>query len=303
MILYGTNPIAWSNDDDHTIGGHIPLAQCLDDTARLGFDGIEKGHKFPTTPEGLHAELDPRGLRYVSGWHATNLLVNSVEDEKAAMQPALDFLKAMGSAVIIACETSNTVHGTDGVALADRPVLPDDRWTTFGKGLTALAEFAAGQGITLAYHHHMGTVVQTAPEIDRLMAATGPAVRLLFDTGHCWYAGADPTKVARRHMARVAHIHAKDVRPPVAQRVRDERLSFLEGVRLGSFTVPGDPEGVVDFPAVLAIAAEHGYAGWLVIEAEQDPDRYDPVKYQGLGLRSLKAMARAAGLDRAAVSA
>jgi len=299
MIRYGTNPIAWSNDDDQTLGAHISLKRCLDEAAQIGFDGIEKGHKFPTTPALLKVELEPRGLAYVSGWHSTNLLVNAVENEKAAMQPALDFLKAMGSRVVITCETSNTVHGSDATPLADRPILEEHRWPAFGKGLTALAEFAASQGVTLVYHHHMGTIVQTEAEIDRLMAETGPAVKLLLDTGHCWFGGGDPARVARSHMPRVGHLHAKNVRPAIARKVADERLSFLEGVRQGSFTVPGDPEGAVDFLPVLQIAAEHGYAGWLVIEAEQDPDRYDPFEYQSMGLRSLKAMAREAGLDPA----
>lgn len=296
MIRFGTNPIAWSNDDDQRLGAHISLKQCLDETAEIGFDGIEKGHKFPTTPDALKAELEPRGLRYVSGWHSTNLLVNSLEAEKAAMRPALDFLQAMGSKVIIVCETSNAIHGQDDTPLAERPLLPGDGWPAFCTGLTALAEYAADQGIALVYHHHMGTVVQTEAEIDRLMAMTGPAVRLLLDLGHCWYGGGDPSAVARKHMARIGHIHAKNVRPQIVQQVWDQGLSFLEGVRRGSFTVPGDPDGAVDFAPVLRSAAEHGYTGWLVIEAEQDPDRYRPFDYQSLGLRSLKAMARTAGL-------
>ncbi|MCA3487914.1 MAG: myo-inosose-2 dehydratase [Rhodobacter sp.] len=298
MILYGTNPIAWSNDDDRTLGAHITLEQCLDEAARIGFDGIEKGHKFPTTVEGLKAVLDPRGLRFVSGWHSTNLLVNSLDSEKAAMQPFLDVLKGMGARVIIVCETSNAVHGNDAVALKDRPRLADDRWAAFGAGVEALAQFAAAQGITLVYHHHMGTIVETEDEIDRLMAVTGPATHLLLDTGHCRFGGGDPARLARRHMARVGHIHAKNVRPAIMAEVRDQGLSFLQGVRRGVFTVPGDSEGGVDFAPVLKTAAEHGYSGWLVIEAEQDAALRNPFQYQSLGLKSLKAMARDAGLDR-----
>lgn len=298
MILYGTNPIAWSNDDDRTLGAHITLEQCLDEAARIGFDGIEKGHKFPTTVEGLKAVLDPRGLRFVSGWHSTNLLVNSLDSEKAAMQPFLDVLKGMGCAVIIVCETSNAVHGNDAVALKDRPRLADDQWAAFGAGVEALAQFAAAQGITLVYHHHMGTIVETEDEIDRLMAVTGPATHLLLDTGHCRFGGGDPARLARRHMARVGHIHAKNVRPAIMAEVRDQGLSFLQGVRRGVFTVPGDSEGGVDFAPVLKTAAEHGYSGWLVIEAEQDAALRNPFRYQSLGLKSLKAMARDAGLDR-----
>ncbi len=227
MILYGTNPIAWSNDDDQTLGAHITLEQCLNESAKIGFDGIEKGHKFPATVEGLKAVLEPRGLRFVSGWHSTNLLVNSLEDEKAAMQPFLDLLKGMGCTVIIVCETSNAIHGNDAVAVNDRPRLPENQWAAFGAGIEALAEFAAAQGITLVYHHHMGTIVETEAEIDRLMAATGPATHLLLDTGHCCFGGGDPARLARSHMGRVAHIHAKNVRPAIMAEVRDQGLSFL----------------------------------------------------------------------------
>jgi len=299
MIRYGTNPIAWSNDDDQTLGADITLAQCLDECAAIGFDGIEKGHKLPTTVAGLKAELGPRGLAFVSGWHSTNLLVNDIASEKAAMQPFLDVLKGMGASVIIVCETSNAIHGADDVAVNDRPHLRHSQWAGFGAGIEALAGFAAAQGITLAYHHHMGTIVEAEWEIDRLMAETGPHTHLLLDTGHCWFGGGDPVRVAKRHMARVAHIHAKNVRPDVARTVREQGLSFLEGVRRGAFTVPGDAEGVVDFFGVLEVAAQHRYSGWLVIEAEQDPAVRLPLDYQALGLRALKGFAVRAGLDKA----
>ncbi|KAB2706303.1 MULTISPECIES: myo-inosose-2 dehydratase [Brucella] len=298
MILYGTNPIAWSNDDDRNLGAHITLDQCLDETAEIGFDGIEKGHKFPQEPAALKAVLEPRKLRYVSGWHSLNLLVNSVEEEKKAMQPALDLLKAMGSKVIIVCETSNAIHGDNDKPLSERPVLEEARWEEFGAGVEALAEHAAAQGIALVYHHHMGTVVQSEDEIDLLMQHTGPYAKLLLDTGHCLFGGGDPERVAKKHMDRVGHIHAKNVRPAMATEVRDQSLSFLEGVRRGVFTVPGDADGGVDFIPVLKVAADKTYQGWLVIEAEQDPDIRNPYQYQSLGLKSLKSFAHEAGLDK-----
>jgi len=182
------------------------------------------------------------------------------------------------------------------VALADRPVLAGGDWPAFGAAIEEVAQFCAGQGLALAYHHHMGTVVESRAEIDALMAATGPATRLLLDTGHALLAGADPAALARDHMGRVAHIHAKNVRPAVAAKVWEERLSFLDAVRRGVFTVPGDPAGAVDFAPVLRAAAEHGYDGWLVIEAEQDPAVCDPARFQSLGLKSLREMAAQAGL-------
>ncbi|TFG88514.1 MAG: myo-inosose-2 dehydratase, partial [Hyphomicrobiales bacterium] len=207
-------------------------------------------------------------------------------------------LKAMGCEVCIVCETSNAIHGNDAMALADKPVLAWSGWPVFGAAVEAVADHCAGQGIALAYHHHMGTVVQSRAEIDALMAATGPATRLLLDTGHALFAGADPAALARDYMDRVVHSHAKNIRPAIAAQVWEQRLSFLEAVRRGVFTVPGDPDGAVDCAPVLRIAAEHGYDGWLVIEAEQDPEVADPFRFQSMGLQSLREMAGNAGLTR-----
>lgn len=298
MILYGTNPIAWSNDDDQTLGADIPLEQCLREAGEIGFDGIEKGHKMPTKPDALKAALEPHGLQFISGWHSLNLLTHSVEDEKQAIQPHLDLLKAMGCKVCIVCETSNAIHGRDDMALNETPVLPEGQWASFGADVEAIAAFCADQGITLVYHHHMGTIVENSAEIDAFMAATGPATKLLLDTGHAWFAGVDPEALARKYMHRVGHLHAKNVRPDIKAQVEANGLSFLEGVRRGVFTVPGDAEGGVDFEPVLKVAAEHGYEGWLVIEAEQDPAVRNPLDYQAMGLKALKEMARAAGLDK-----
>jgi len=296
MIRFGTNPIAWSNDDDPRLGAHIPLEQCLFDAAEIGFDGIEKGHKMPADADELRAVLAPHGLQFISGWYSLELLERSVEAEKRAMQDHLDLLRAMGCKVVIVCETSNAVHGHDDVAINDKPTLDAADWPDFGAKVEEIARFCADQGLILVYHHHMGTIVETPDEIDRFMQATGPATRLLFDTGHCLFGGGDPAAVAARHMGRVAHIHAKNVRRGVMEDVRAQRLSFLEGVRRGVFTVPGDPEGCVDFLPVLQVAAGAGYDGWLVIEAEQDPAARAPRHYQAMGLAALKKMAAEAGL-------
>lgn len=296
MIRYGTNPIAWSNDDDRSLGGDIPLERCLSDAGRIGFEGIEKGHKFPSDAATLKATLERYGLAYVSGWHSLKLLERSVEAEKAAIQPDLDVLAALGCTVCIACETSGGVHGAAGAPLSHRPTLAASDWEGFCANVEAVAQHCKRSGVQLAYHHHMGTVVQTMEEIDAFMAHAGPDTRLLLDTGHAAFAGADPTALAQRYMDRIAHIHAKNVRPAVREKALAEGLSFLHAVRLGVFTVPGDDEGCVDFPAVLRIAARHHYSGWLITEAEQDPAQRDPVYYQALALKTLRAMAGEAGL-------
>lgn len=300
MILYGTNPIAWSNDDDFTIGAHLTLDDCLSDCRKIGFDGIEKGHKMPDDGAALKACLAAYGLRYAAGWHSTNLLVNDIETETAALQRFIDMTKAAGGDHINACECSNTVHGKDGVPVNDRPILTEAQWERFSKGYEALSQYAAGQGVKMGYHHHMGTIVESGADIDRFMAMAGSYTRLLLDTGHCTFGGADPAEVARKYMDRVTHIHCKNVRRDIMKQVREQNLSFLEGVRRGVFTVPGDAEGCVDFAPVLKVAAAHGYSGWLVIEAEQDSAVREPYLYQNMGLVALRGLARKAGLDRAA---
>lgn len=299
MILYGTNPIAWSNDDDQTLGAHISLETCLSEASEIGFDGIEKGHKMSTEPSALKASLDPHGLRFVSGWHSLNLLTYSVEEEKKSIQPHLDLLKAMGCKVCVVCETSNAIYGDDSKALSESPVLEDDRWDAFGQDVEAIATCCAEQGIKLVYHHHMGTIVETEAEIHRFMDVTGLNTWLLLDTGHAWFGGSDPEAIAKRYMRRVAHLHAKNVRKDIRDQVYAEGLSFLEGVRRGVFTVPGDEDGAVAFEPVLKVAADAGYEGWLVIEAEQDPNVRNPFEYQSMGLKALKDMARSTGLDKA----
>lgn len=297
MIRYGTNPIAWSNDDDQTLGAHITLDQCLTEASQIGFDGIENGHKFPDGPVALATLLAPHKLAFVSAWYSLELLTRSVAEEIAAIQPHLDRLKAMGCSVCIACETSNAIHGRDDIAVNDKPVLPVSAWPAYGAKLEAVARHCEAEGLPMVYHHHMGTIVENPAEIDLLMAHTGPSLRLLFDTGHCYFGGGDPAKTLAKHIDRLGHFHAKNVRAEIMRDVRDQKLSFLEGVRRGVFTVPGDPEGAVDFPAALQVAADAGYQGWLVIEAEQDPDIRNPLEYQTLGYKSLRAMAIKAGLD------
>ncbi|MFK0331925.1 myo-inosose-2 dehydratase [Rhizobium sp. NPDC090275] len=300
MILYGTNPIAWSNDDDQTIGAHLSLEDCLSDCRKIGFDGIEKGHKMPNEGKALKARLGEFGLRFVGGWHSTNLLVNDIATEIAALRAFIDMTKAAGGDHINACECSNTVHGSDGTPVNNRPIMTDDQWKRFSEGYEALSKYAAEQGVKMGYHHHMGTIIESAADIDRFMAMAGPHTRLLLDTGHCTFGGANPEDVAKKYMDRVTHIHAKNIRPEIMKQVRAENLSFLEGVRRGVFTVPGDPEGCVDFAPILKVAAAHRYAGWLVIEAEQDSALREPFHYQNMGLKALKSIALDAGLDKAA---
>lgn len=295
MIRIGTNPIGWSNDDLRELGGATPLETCLSEARQAGYAGIELGHKFPRRPETLRPLLLAHSLDLVSGWYSMSLRTRSVHAECAALRPHLDLLKAMGCNVLIVAETSGAVHTDRAASLSHRPVMADAEWRTFAAKLTEQADIVAAEGLALAYHHHMGTVVQTAADIDRLMATTGPSVKLLLDTGHAMFAGADPVALVRTHHARVAHVHCKDVRQAVMQEALDNDWSFLDAVVAGVFTVPGD--GSVDFAAVLRELP--GYSGWLVVEAEQDPVKARPLTYATMGYQKLCHFAAQAGLPAA----
>lgn len=295
-IRIGANPIGWSNDDLRSLGGATPLETCLSEAREAGFEGMELGHKFPREAGALKAVLAAHGLDLVSGWYSAELLTRDAQAEIAAMRPHLDLLKALGAKVLVFAETSNAIHGDQAMPLSRRPVLGPGDWAEFGRRVTQVAEACFAEGVRLVYHHHMGTVVQSAEDVDAFMAATGPAAHLLLDTGHLTFAGADPVAVARRHRDRISHVHCKDVRKDVMARVLAEDLSFLDAVVAGVYTVPGD--GSVDFVSVLRELP--GYSGWLVVEAEQDPEKADPLAYAKMGRANLARFAAEAGLPVAA---
>ena len=287
-VRIGVNPIGWTNDDLETLGDDISLETCLSETRQAGYAGTELGRKFPRRPAELRAVLQAHGLDLVSGWYSAHLLRRSVKEEIAAMQAHADLLAALGATTMVFAEETGSVHGTLGVPLSTRPRLTDADWPRFGGALTEVAEHLAGRGMRLAYHHHVGTVVETEAEIDRLMGATGPAVKLLLDTGHLTFAGGDVHAVARRHAGRIAHVHCKDIRPAVLAEVRARDQSFLDGVVAGVFTVPGN--GSIDYRGLLEILRGARYAGWLVVEAEQDPVKAHPLTYARWGFAHLSRL-------------
>ncbi len=297
-IRFGVSPIAWTNDDMPELGGDTTVETILTDAAAIGFEGVELGGKFPREPALLKPLLAAHHLDLIGGWWSTHLLARSAEDEIAAAQPHLDLLVAMGSPVFIAAECSNAIHGDRNRPLDETPRLDAADWPRFGERLNALADHVGRRGLKFAYHFHLGTVVEREEDLARFVAATHDKVGFVVDTGHAALGGVDAAGLIRRYPGRVVHVHTKDIRQAVYQRLRAERRSFLDGVLDGMFTAPGD--GDLDFAPVMRALAEIGYAGWIVIEAEQDPARADPVVYSRLGLATLKTAAAKAGLIPAA---
>jgi inosose dehydratase len=288
-IRWGVSPIAWCNDDMQELGADTTLDELLTDVRELGFDGVELGHKFPRDPAVLPQIMARHELDIVGGWYSSNLLARDADAEIAAMAPHLALLEAVGSTVFILAETSNAVHGDKTSRLDGHPVLAADDWASFGERLDRVAAYVNERGLRFAYHHHLGTVVETADELRRFFEVTGDHVGLVLDTGHALYGGIDPVRIIETHPERVQHVHCKDIRRGRYNQLRASGASFLTGVVSGMFTAPGD--GDFDYAPFMKALADIDYSGWIVIEAEQDPAVADPREYSRLGLATLKRFA------------
>lgn len=298
-IQLAVAPIAWSNDDMPELGGDTPLATCLRESRAAGFAGTELGGKFPRDAGALKPLLAENNLKLAAGWFSGLLRGNdSVDEEMNRLQAQLQTFAACAPPmpVLFYAETSGTIQAQPETPLSARPTMPDDEFPAYGAKLTALAEQIKQQyGITMAYHHHMGTVIQSMRDVDLLMAHTGEAVGLLADSGHAAFAGEDNdgAKMIAKHAKRIRHIHCKDLRAAELARARENDSSFMHAVLDGVFTVPGD--GFLDFDKFIGAAAAAGYEGWMVVEAEQDPAKANPLEYSRRGGEHLRECCKRAG--------
>ena len=293
-VKLGIAPIAWTNDDLPELGGENTFQQCVSEMALAGFSGSEVGNKYPKDPAVLKPQLELRGIEICNAWFSTFLISRPFEETLVEFEKHVAFLAAMGAKVVGVSEQSYSTQGIQTQPVFEgKYEMNDEEWNKLCDGLNRLGQVSLEKyGVALTFHHHMGTVVQSAAETDRLMAGTDPRyVSLLFDSGHFAYCGEDPALLVKRHAARIKHVHLKDIRPDVVREVREQRLSFLEGVRRGAFTIPGD--GCVDFDPIFKTLAESGYEGYMVVEAEQDPAKADPLEY---AIRARKFIAEHTGL-------
>ncbi len=292
-VRIGINPITWSNDDAPELGGDIPLEVCLSETKQAGYAGTELGGKFPRRSAELKPIMRRHGLAVISGWYDGRCDEKDVSAEMDAIGPHLQLLKDMGSTHVVYADTSRGRHGAIWDPISKRPALRTEEWPTYGRKLTQLAERMADFGVRMAFHHHMGTIIETDAEVGLLMKHTGEAVGLLYDTGHSTFSGGDPLQLIKDNVKRVVHVHCKDVRKPMLKKARNEDMSFMAAVLEGIFTVPGD--GFLDYASILRVLAEANYSGWLVVEAEQDPRKAHPLTYATMGFKNLSRLAREAG--------
>lgn len=291
-VKLGIAPIAWTNDDMPDLGAENTFEQCVSEMALAGFTGCEVGNKYPRDTAVLKKALELRGMQICNAWFSSFLTTKPYEEVEKDFIEHITFLKEMGAKVVGMSEQGHSIQGTDKPIFEAKYVMNDEEWDTLCTGINKLGKVAKDMGIKLCFHHHMGTVVQTEEEIDRLMSNTDPELfGLLFDCGHLAYCGEDYMSVLNKYADRIRHVHLKDIRPEKVEQVKREHLSFLQGVRLGTFTVPGD--GVIDFKPIFDVLEKTGYEGYVLVEAEQDPAIANPLEY---AIKARKYIAEKAGL-------
>ncbi|AAY60453.1 myo-inosose-2 dehydratase (plasmid) [Bacillus cereus] len=292
-IKLGIAPIAWTNDDMPELGAENTFEQCISEMALAGFNGSEVGNKYPRNTVVLKKSLELRNLEIASAWFSAFLTTKPLEETVQAFIKHRDFLHDMGAKVIVVSEQGHSIQGLMDVPLfKNKPVFTEEEWEKLADGLHHLGKLAQEKGLHIVYHHHMGTGVQTTAEIEKLMDMTDPElVSLLFDTGHLVFSGEEPLYILKKYLSRIKHVHLKDIRQEVVDAVKESDLSFLQAVKNGAFTVPGD--GVIVFDEVFTILANSDYKGWFVVEAEQDPALANPFEY---ALKARKFIQEKAGL-------
>ncbi|MEM0899139.1 MAG: myo-inosose-2 dehydratase [Pseudomonadota bacterium] len=297
-VKIGISPIAWQNDDLPDLTATFTMEQALREARDIGFTGVERGQRMPPTTQGLRAYLEAADIALCGGWCSGNLLVNDVATERQAVRAQVEQFAALNAPCIVYAECSNTVQGDIKTPVNNRPTLTQDEIKAYGKRLSELAKWTADKGMPLAYHHHMGTIIESEDDVNWLMDATSPKVHLCFDTGHLLFGGGNVAATMDRWSDRILHVHYKDIRPEVVSDVREFNHSFLDAVIAGAFTVPGD--GAIDFQAVTDHLKKTDYNGWIVVEAEQDPAKAPPYEYSKRGFEHILETCQNAGLKIAA---
>lgn len=273
-------PIAWSNDDDVSLGADISFEQCIKEINTAGFEGTEIGNKFPRQAKQLNSALEKASLKISSAWFST-YFVDKLRSKNTVSEfiERMSFFRAVNADVINICECAHSIQQSQApIFSSKKPRFNDDEWQVLIDGLHDLGRIAYDFDIKLAYHFHLGTGVQTIDEIDFLMQHTSPELLgLLLDTGHAYAAGVDPSELIDAYGPRITQVHLKDVRNDVLKEVKQNKDPFLGAIKKGLFTVPGD--GNIDFVSVFDKLNAINYQGWWVVEAEQDPSLANPLEY------------------------
>jgi inosose dehydratase len=289
----GMSPIAWWNDDLVELSDDVSLEECLRQSRLAGFTGMEQGRRFPSTAAEMLPILKAADVTLCGGWFSGLLADGELAADKDRIKPMVDLFKAVGAPCIVYGETAGTIQGDRSKPLASKRKFSEEQFKAYGRKVSEFADWCAGEGMPLSFHHHMGTVVETEQELDLLMNYS--SIPLLLDAGHLAFAGGDVLRAIDNHHKRITHVHTKDVRMDVIKKLDRTKQSFLDAVALGAFTVPGD--GSLDFETIVKRIASYGYEGWFVVEAEQDPIKAPPFKMAQIGHKELMRVMTAAGYE------
>jgi inosose dehydratase len=294
-VKLGIAPIAWSNDDMPELGGDTSLETCLSEARQAGFTGIESGGKFPKTSKELIPILNKFDIKLCSGWYGANLLKNSVKEEMANIRGQLNLFKDCKAPCIVFAEVTDSIQSKEVVPLSKRPQLKKEDWISYCKKINEVGKRLEDEQMPLAYHHHMGTVIQSHEDTVRLMQETNDSVKLTIDTGHMLFAGGNSLKIIKDFKEKIAHVHCKDMRENILKKSLTNDYSFRQAFLEGAFTVPGD--GCIDYKPILKELKSNNYKGWLVVEAEQDPKKANPLEYAKKGYKYLSKTVKETGFS------
>ncbi len=273
-IEVGTASVNWGFDPYYTWVTTPSFEDMLDEMARAGYAGTEISYHFPTDVDVLRAALAGRRLRPAATFHAVDVREKeSHASALAAVGPIADRLAALGSDTLILADAATPARlAVAGRVAADgSDGLGDRAWRNLGDGLNRIGETLRGRGMRAVFHPHVGTFVETRAEIDRLCRVTDAAlIGLCPDTGHLAYAGVDPATLFRDYAERIGYVHLKDVDGTRLAAVRDERIGFVEAVKLGLFVRLG--RGMVDIARIIEALRTARYAGWVIVEQDAPND-------------------------------
>ncbi len=284
-INLGIAPIAWSNDDMPDLGGDTPIETCLFEARSVGFRGIELGGKFPRNPGTIKYLLNKFDLEMPGGWYGAHLKERSVDEEWQAMQNQIELYKLINSSVFIFADVSGSIQGEPKIPLNRRPRLKDNEWNDYCNKISEIAKRLSDIGLPMSYHEHMGTIIQSEQDVCRLLDNTNDKTSLLFDTGHILFAKGDYESILKKYVSRVNHVHCKDIRKKILDRSLSNDLSFRDSFLKGVFTVPGD--GCINYKPLFKTLYDNKYSQWLIVEAEQDPKKANPLEYAKIGYKYL----------------
>lgn len=252
-------PISWGVCEVPGWGHQLDPERVLTEMRDTGLTATELGPEgfLPADTAELQSVLTRHGLACVGGFVPV-VLHNADHDPADDLAGPLDSLVAAGAGVVVLAAAT----GSDGYD--SRPVLDDDQWATLLANLDRLASIVAARGLLAVLHPHVGTMVETRDDVDRVLA--GSTIPLCLDTGHLLIGGTDPLELAKAVPHRIAHTHLKDVDAALAAKVQSGAVSYTDAVKAGMYTPLGT--GDVDIAGIVSVLRDNGFDGWFVMEQD-----------------------------------